>query len=101
MKYIFFEVEDMIRKCGKDVFIKTQQVPAGKNANNEDTFLYAVLCVSYHNGNYYINTTPVIPLENMNEEDYFKLVNEKYIEQIEKIKKENPKIEVIKGGVEE
>ncbi len=103
MKYIYNEYTDLINQITKPVnlYVHEQQVPVGENDKGEKTYIVSIVCQCVLNNEMYVSTTPILPTTEMNEEQYVEHIKSEFIKLCKTVKEMNPKITIIRGGIEE
>lgn len=105
MKYIYNDYNDLLMQINNksiNLFIREQEVSMGKNEKEEETFILTFVMACSFNNDIHISTYPVFPTKETTDRDkYIEHVRNVYVELCKNIKGLQPKINLIKGGVEE
>ena len=96
MKYLYENINDLIDKLNI-IYVKVQPLEL-ENKN----YINLILCSATINGELHTCSIPVLSQDTeLTQEKYNRLTEEELIKTFDKIKEANPKIKIIRGGIEE
>jgi hypothetical protein len=102
MKYIYNELNDFVKKCGKTIFVREQEIPIGEDKEGNKEIIVVLVCGSKGADNeLHFHSDPVFADKGMSREEYIRKIQGQFVTLCEKIKDKKATVEIIKGGIEE